>query len=83
MAMLKDARLRIAALGVAGSIGLSGCATYDPYLMQDVLMVAETAVWIAAEDARRDAYRAERDYWRRDHDRPRPPHRRPPPPRRH
>ena len=43
MTVFKDARLRMVALGVAGSIGLSGCATYDPYLMQDVLMVAETA----------------------------------------
>ena len=83
MTLLTKARLRLAALAVAGSTGLSGCATYDPYLMQDVLMVAETAVWIAAEDARRDAYRAERDYYRRDHHRQPPPHRRPPPPRRH
>ena len=65
MKFIKIANLRLAAIGVAGSIGVSGCATYDPYLMQDALMVAEFAVWVAAEDARRDAYRAERDYYRR------------------
>jgi len=65
MKLFRMARLRLAAVGLAGTLGLSGCVTYDPYLMQDALMVAEFAVWVAAEDARRDAYRAERDYYRR------------------
>ncbi len=69
MKIITTARTRLAALGIAGTLGLSGCAHYDPWLMQDVLMIAETAVWIAAEDARRDAYRAERDYYyHRDRD---------------
>lgn len=72
MKLIKTTRLRLAAIGLTGSLGLTGCASYDPYLMQDALMVAEFAVWVAAEDARRDAYRAERDYYRRrgDHHRP-------------
>ncbi|MBN8552024.1 MAG: hypothetical protein J0L52_03890 [Caulobacterales bacterium] len=74
MTIAKHTRLRLAAVGLAGSLGLSGCASYDPYLMQDALMVAEFAVWVAAEDARRDAYRAERDYYRRRGHHPRAHH---------
>ena len=74
MKLFRTTRTRLAAFGLAGTLGLSGCSTYDPYLVQDALMVAEFAVWVAAEDARRDAYRAERDYYRRRGHHPRPHH---------